>query len=61
MIRIEKLLEKLSLLRLIKTSVSYSMDMVKDSLILVQLDWSQGGLGQIMAHPTPYILGVNTK
>ena len=59
LIRIEKLLEKLTMFRLIKTSVSHSMDFIKDSLILVQLDWSQGGFRQIMTHPTPYIQGVS--
>ena len=42
------------------TAVSYMMDLVKDSLILVELSLSQGGITLLMTRSTLFIKGVSS-
>ena len=45
-------------LKMTLASVTYMMDFVKDSLILVELSFSQGGITLLMTQSTSFIKGV---
>ena len=51
-------LEQLSMIKMILNAASYTMDLAKDSLILIQISLSQGGLSFILEQPTPYFKGM---
>ena len=42
-------------------SAFHFFDLIKDSLILLEISYSQGGVGQIMTQPKPYIRWVSLK
>ena len=46
-------------LKMTLASVTYMMDFVKDSLILVELSLSQGGITLLMTQSTAFIKGVS--
>ena len=46
--QLENQLEKMLVLKMTLASVTYMMDFVKDSLILVELSFSQGGITLLM-------------
>ena len=47
------------MLKMTLASVTYMMDFVKDSLILVELSFSQGGITLLMTQSTSFIKGVS--
>ena len=49
------------MLKMVKTTISHIMDLIKDSIILYQVGNSQGGLSLLLAQPAPYIKGVSLK
>ena len=53
--RIQKTLDKLTILKITYTGVSYMLDLSKDLLILIQISFAQGGFSQMMSTPKPYI------
>ena len=56
--RVGKQFEKLRKVKMITRASSYMMDLVKDSLILIEILISQNGFDSLMAQETPYIKGV---
>ena len=54
--RIQKtLMDKLTILKITYTGVSYMLDLSKDLLILIQISFAQGVFSQMMSTPKPYI------
>ena len=50
--------EQFSLIKMILNAALHTMDLAKDSLILIQISLSQGGLSFILEQPTPYVKGM---
>ena len=51
-------LEHFSMIKMILNAALHTMDLAKDSLILIQISLSQGGLSFILEQPTPYVKGM---
>ena len=59
---VAKLLEHLknsAMTKMVCNAASHTLDLAKDSLILIQISLSQGGISFILMQPTPYIKGVS--
>ena len=54
-------IDKVPMLKIMIVITSFLLDLVKDSLILVQFSISQRGVHQILQQPTPYISLVSTN
>ena len=57
---IEDVLNQEVILKMTMAAVSHIMDLVKDSLILIEICLSQGGPVLLMTQSTPFIIGVRT-
>ena len=51
-------LEKLSKMKIIKTAVLHTVDLAKDSIFLMDIAYSVGGIAYLMDQEEPYIRGV---
>jgi len=56
--RVGKQFDIIRKFQMVTRASSYMMDLVKDSLIIVQILISQNGFASLMAQETPYIKGV---
>ena len=56
--RVGKPFDLFTKFKMITRASSYMMDLVKDSLIIVEILISQNGFASLMAQETPYIKGV---
>ena len=56
--RVGKQFDLITKFKMITRASSYMMDLVKDSLIIVEILISQNGFASLMAQETPYIKGV---
>ena len=52
--------EKIAFIKMVTSSTSHLIDIMKDFFILFQVCLSQGGLALLMLQPEPYIKGVWT-
>ena len=57
-LRIGKQFDLIAKFKMITRASSHMMDLVKDSLIIVEILISQNGFASLMAQETPYIKGV---
>ena len=60
-LRWKSYVDKVSMLKIMIVLTSFLLDLVKDSLILIQFSISQRGVHQILQQPTPYISLVSTN
>ena len=57
--RTTKLITKYSWYKVFTATLSYSLDLVKDSLVLAQISLSQGGIENLMSQSQPYMKWVS--
>ena len=60
-LRWKSYIDKVPMLKIMIVLTSFLLDIVKDSLILVQFSTSQRGVHRIIQQPTPYIALVSTN
>ena len=60
-LRWKSYIDKVPMLKIMIVLTSFLLDLVKDSLILVQFSISQRGVHRIIQQPTPYIALVSTN
>ena len=60
-LRWKSYIDKVPVLKIMIVLTSFLLDIVKDSLILVQFSISQRGVHRIIQQPTPYIALVSTN
>ena len=56
--RVKKSMDKYIWLKVLRGTIGQVADLVKDSLVLLQISTSQGGLDTLLSQSQPYMKGV---